>query len=354
IWQAAALSVVLDLANFSVRQGKLPEHPLRSQRAALSRLLGSVVVRLGRLEKSPAEFGDDVAEVQRILNDSVALTISLCDALGWMEDPQAEESLEQALGLSHRRIQVEAAGALARLGSDRGAERLIDLATDPVARLRAVHYAEELDLVHRIDEGQRHPHALAESELAAWLARPEQFGFPPSGMELVESRSLYWPSFEEPQACYLFRYSYALPNGQLSNMGIAGPLTHAFQADLANLPIDDIYAAFAGWQAEHEEIFEVPSAQLNPAQRREADRLQEALTAQGLEIQDTLALTFFLGELALLARVEREGKAACAISDGVELLCYPTSNSPHALTPELVLAIYRGRKLLRTFNADFG
>lgn len=366
----ASMSVILDLANHAFRLGKLSKHPYANRHAELSELLQQVNQRLVQLERDPAKFGSQVAEVQQILSDAVALTVSLCDALGQIGKRSAVDGLSNALELSHRRIQAEAAGALARLGDQKGVERLIALASDRVARLRAVHYAEELGIAEQIDEQLRLPYALAESELAIWLASPEQFGLPPTAMELVDSRTLYWPSYDEPQSCYLFRFSYRLPaqvsiaggdqHGQLdsavenvlefSNIGIAGPVTHAFQADLANLPADDIYAAFAGWQAEHEDIFEVPMAVLNPEQRREADRLLESLEHLGLRIVEPIALTFFLGEIAILAKVEKEGKQLCCVSDGAELLCLPATPAPNSLTPEVALAIYRGRKLLRTFN----
>lgn len=349
--QPSTMTLLLDLAGYSMRKGKLSQHPWLARQAELSSLLASVARRLRMLEADPASFGGSVEEVQRMLHDSVALTVSICDALGLIGDPAAENSLTGALDLSHRRIQVEAAGALARLGFEKGRQRLIALASDPVARCRVVKYAEELDFSDAIDESLRYPHALAESELVAWLAHAERYGIPPSETELIDSRTMYWPSYEAPCDCYLFRYTYRWPTGQTSNIGIAGPLVHAFNADLTDLPIDDIYAAFAGWQAEHEDIFEIPIALLNMAQRREADRLIEYLSAQQLLLQEPLALTFFLGEIALLAIAESGQQKLCVITDGAEQIGFPMNDSPTSLTPELLLAVFRGRKLLRTFNA---
>jgi hypothetical protein len=346
------LAVLLDLANFSVRKRILNQHPWENKRNELSSLLSAVIAQLEKLEKEPKKFGPSVEEVQRILADSVALTISLCDALGQIGDPQSIPVLSTALDLSHRRIQTEAAGALARLGDALGHRRIIELANDSVARQRAVAYAEELGFAEEIDESLRYPVALAESALAAWLAAPPQFGFPPTSLEHIDSRTLFWPSFEEPQDCFLFRFSYELPIGTISNIGMSGPVTHAFQADLANLPIDDIYAAFAGWQAEHEEIFEVPLALLNQAQRREADAFIAHFEDLGFEVTEGIALTFFLGEMALLAKLTQDGRQLCGITDGSESLRYPVTNSPTSISPEVVLSIYRGRKLLRSFNSE--
>ncbi|MFK7737263.1 MAG: HEAT repeat domain-containing protein [Pirellulaceae bacterium] len=348
--QPTTLNVLLDLANYRVRSELSAAHPWAVRAEQLSELLKNVVGRLGYFERDPTQFGDNVEEVQKTLQESVSLSVSLCDALGLIGDKCAVPVLENALDLSHRRIQTEAAGALARMDEDLGKARLMELAQDSVARARAVAYAEELGFVEEMPEDVRHSEALAESELAAWLAGPEQFGFPPQSIELVDSRTQHWPSFEEPQNCYLFRYEYQLPNGPVSNVGIAGPLCQGFQADLANLPVDDIYAAYAGWQAEHEEIFEVPVEQLNASQRVEADRLEQSLRALDYEIEQSIALAMFFGELSLVVNVRKAGAAFCAVTDGNELTCYSKTEHPASMNAEVVLCIYRGRKLLRTFN----
>lgn len=348
--QPATMAALVDLANYSFRTQRMTKHAYTDRAEDLISLLQSLTQRLRLMEENPTRFGEDVESIQRVLNESVSLTVSLCDALGLIGAPVAVEPLKVAMGLSHRRVQTESAGALARLGDESGRQRLIELADDRVARLRAVTYAEELGLAETIDAELRSPQSMAEAELASWLAAGDRFGVAPHEMELVDSRTQYWPSYEDPRDCYLFRYTYIVPSGQLSNIGIAGPLTCAFNSDLANLPPDDIYAVFAGWQAEHDDIYEIPEAVLNRDQRREADRLVRTLEERGCEVKQLVALTFFFGELALLALIEHEGKRLHAVTDGTELFCYPASDHPTAITADLVLSIFRGRKLLRTFN----
>ncbi len=348
--QPATMAALVDLANFSFRTQRMPKHAYAERAADLVSLLTSLTQRLRLMEENPKRFGEDVESIQRVLNESVALTVSLCDALGLVGDPVAIDSLKVAMGLSHRRVQTESAGALARLGDAAGKERLIELSEDRVARLRAVTYAEELGFAESIELELRSPQSIAEAELASWLAAGDRFGVAPHEMELIDSRSQYWPSYEDPRDCYLFRYTYLLPSGQFSNIGIAGPLTCAFNSDLGNLPPDDIYAAFAGWQAEHEDIYEVPEALLNRDQRREADQLVRTLEDRGCVLKQLIALTFFFGELALLALVELDGKRLHVVTDGTELFSYAASDHPTAITADLVLSIFRGRKLLRTFN----
>ena len=348
--QPATMAAMLDLANYSFRTQRMAKHAYADRVEDLISLLRNLTQRLQLMEENPKRFGEDVESIQRVLNESVSLTVSLCDALGLIGSSAAIEPLKAALGLSHRRVQTESAGALTRLGDGTGKQRLIELAEDRVARLRAVTYAEELGLAEAIESELRSPQSMAEAQLASWLAAGDRFGVAPHEMELIDSRTQYWPSYEEPQDCYLFRYTYIVPSGQLSNIGIAGPLTCAFNSDLANLPPDDIYAVFAGWQAEHEDIYEVPEALLNRDQRREADRLVRTLEDRGCIVKQLVALTFFFGELALLAVVDLDGKKLNAVTDGTEIYSYAASDHPTAITADLVLSIFRGRKLLRTFN----
>jgi hypothetical protein len=127
-------------------------------------------------------------------------------------------------------------------------------------------------------------------------------------------------------------------------------LCQGIQADLANRPVDEIYATYAGWQAEHEEIFEVPVEQLNASQRLEADRLEQSLRALDYEIEQSIALAMFFGEVSLVANVRKADTTFCAVTDGNELICFPTTNHPASMNAEVVVCIFRGRKLLRTFN----
>jgi hypothetical protein len=148
----------------------------------------------------------------------------------------------------------------------------------------------------------------------------------------------------------LFRFHYQLPQGAYTNIGIVGPLTRAFACDLTELPVDDQFAAFAGWHAEHEEIYEVPASQLNSSQAQEVERLKKFYDLSGLQFESTIALTFLLGEPALLAELNLDGRKYYGITDAEDSVCLPADDQPTSLTPEIVLAIYRGRKLLKAFN----
>ncbi len=344
-------AAALDLANFVTREGMIDRHPAADRTRALSILLGNVAGRLLRLEKSPQDFGDTVVKIQSVLGEGIALAVSLCDALGLIGDQSSIGKLNQALEIGHRRVQTEAAGALARLGDEPGKQRLLELAAEPSARLRVLAYAEELGFLDQVPEEYQTDEAKAVSELAMWLSQPFQVGLPPAELEVIDHRRQYWPSFTEPVETYLIRYVYRVGDQRmLSNIGIVGPVTHAFSWDLGNLPISDIYAAFAGWHAEHAEIFEVPVAHWNAGQQRAGRELARYVERDGFDEVRPEFLGIMLDEHALVGRALRDQKPCVFATDGLEIVAYPTSSHPSSLQAPDIWSIFKGRRMLRAFN----
>jgi hypothetical protein len=270
--------------------------------------------------------------------------------LALIGDKSAVGKLYQAMELSHRRLRAEAAAALARLGEQAGQRVLLQLAAEPVIRLRVLAYAGELGILDQVEDQFKTEAAKAEADLALWLAQPAQMGVPPSRCELVDSRQQAWPGYDEPVDCFLFRFVYEFGAAQFSNIGIAGPVTHAFAADLADLPPDDIYAAFAGWQAEHEDVYQLPVDELSDPQRVDVLRLERRLRDEGYDAIQPHALGFFFGDKALVATATYQGQPGVAVADQLHCLWWPHRGSPRPIDPEAAYCIYKGRKLLRAFN----
>jgi hypothetical protein len=352
-WSLAA--PVLDLANFLTREKLVARHPAADRSAQLVDLLGDVVQALIRLEERPGEQGDSPHEISRRVARGVALAVSLCDTLALIGDAGAIGKLYQALDVRHRRVRTEAAAALARLGDKKGASELVQLAAEPVARLRVLAYAEELGLRDQVDPKYATPEARAEAELCVWLAEPTQYGLPPTSCELIDHRQQHWPGFSEPVDCYLFRFQYVVTvegegERSFSNIGIAGPLAHAFFADLGDLPPDDIYAAFAGWHAQHEEIREFDVARLSRSEKLEVERLKRRLHDAGYSRIEPQRMGYLFGDKALVALTERQGVEGVAVADFQETAFFPQRSSRRPVGPDEAYCIYKGRKLLKAFN----
>ncbi|OUX05970.1 MAG: hypothetical protein CBE00_09120 [Planctomycetaceae bacterium TMED240] len=349
---ASLASPVLDLANYLFRTGRAEAHPASDRLPMLNHLLGEVSGRLSLFEENPRAFGNDVETVQVTLGEAVALAVSLCDTVGLIGDETSIGKLNQTIGLRHRRVQCEAAGALAKLGDDDGKKRLLALTEEPAARLRAIHYADEIGIGDQVKDDDRGDKATAEAEMALWLTQPQQMGVPPTSVEVIEQRRLLWPSYNDPVDVYLVRFEYSMGERTYSNVGMTGPVCFAMSTDVANLPVDDIYAIYAGWHAEHDEIFTVAADQFNDAQQRAMETFSKHLEQLGYRSMKPLMLGIFLDEQAGLFNAVRETTECVVITDNLETIDRPISGRLRPLSADDLFNLYKGRKMLRTFNSQ--
>jgi len=303
-----------------------------------------------KIEKGEFTAGITPAKVNRLVSDSVAMIIALCDLFALLDHQPAVDQLHQALNLKHRRIQTEAASSLARLGDDDGRQALIALAEEPVARMRVLKYAEELELTKEISLELQGELATAESHLAIWLSEPKQMGLAPSKLELVDQRELYWPSYEHPLQCYLFRFTYGSGDRTFTNIGICGPLTHAFAADIQSLSGDDMYAAFAGWQTVHNDIFQMSVAQAQKSFSNDFRRLESSLKSSDAESIEHEAVGSFFGELVLIASATQDNQPGTLIVEANATEWIPAGNPQAPIDWQLAYSIWQGRQLLTSFN----
>ena len=126
-------SAVYDLSNFYFRHEVIDYHPAEDKLEALDELLGQLYQNLNKIESGEVNPNIDRQVLNRQVSDSVALMVSLCDTFALTRYEPASEHIAQAMSLRHRRVQTEAAAALARLGHEEGREALIALVKDPVS-----------------------------------------------------------------------------------------------------------------------------------------------------------------------------------------------------------------------------
>ena len=188
----SAATVVLDLANFVTAQGRVPEHPAQGRSQQLLELFSRLIERLEGFEESSAQHGVTDLDAAQQVTESVGLAISLCYALSLMKEAEAMGRFYRMMDLSHRRLRVEAATALARLQEKAGTEALVELAAEPTVRLTALAYAAELGILDEVDAQYRSDVARAEAELINRLSEPRFYGHPPTTCELMDSRQLSW------------------------------------------------------------------------------------------------------------------------------------------------------------------
>lgn len=342
---------VLDYSNYVYRQGVVPSHPAKERVTELITILSTLAERLGKLQDSRPESEEESTRIGKQVTEAVSLGIPLCDALASIGDSAAIGCLNKALQVEHRRLRVEAAAALAKLEVEDAKLLLASMASEPVERLRVLRYAEELDILDRVEEEFSNIVARAEAAFVTYLAQPTQFGIAPQHVELIDQREMAWPGYEEPRNCYLFQFVYRFEMGDFTNIGIAGPLVKAIQPDLTHLAHDDIYAIFAGWHVDHPDILAIEAARTVGQDQLFLNRMLESLHSSE-DYQDVVPVLLgkLLEQSALIASVERNETSGWAIvcEDSISWLPLGSPHSP--LGAEDIFHLYVGRSLLRSFN----
>ena len=340
---------ILDLANFATRKGHLPAHPAGDMVPHLNLMLSTIVKQLDVLSETQAS-PNDMHDVAQQVEQAVALAVSLCDSLSLISDESSTPALYQAMGLTHRRVQTEAAAALARLGEADGETHLIEMASQPASRLRVIQYARELGIESKLDPSLVTESAVAESQLALFLSEPTQLGFPPQVLETIESRTCFWPGYDDPVTNHLIRFRYEMGEMSYENIGIAGAMTFAISEDLGALSHDEAYAYFAGMHAEHDDIYELAIDQLTEPQRIDADRCERRIHDSGFEGVEPVLLGRLFERTALVAVATKDGNSGFVIASAEEIQWINQPPSPRPITAYQAYDIYKGTVLLNTFN----
>ena len=341
---------VLDYANFAYRRQLTESHPAKERVHELVAILSQLAERLGAIQDVKPDSDDEARQLGKQVTEAVSLGVSLCDALACIGDPVAIGCLNKTLGVEHRRLRVEAAAALAKLDVEDAKALLASMAADPVERLRVLNYAEELEILDRVDDDFSNIVARAEAEFVTYLSQPTQFGIAPQHVELIDQRELAWPGYEEPRNCYLFQFVYQLEAGEFTNIGIAGPLVKAIQPDLRHLSHDDIYAIFAGWHVDHPDIFSIDAERTVGQDQWHLSRMLESLQAADYEDVRPVLLAKLLDQNALIASAQREDCDGWAIVGEDSISWTPLGSPQSPLGAEDMFHLFVGRSLLRSFN----
>ncbi|MBN2498997.1 MAG: hypothetical protein JXR96_30690 [Deltaproteobacteria bacterium] len=174
---------VLGLANRLCRENRVARHPFDSQAGR---------ERLGAYLRAAEPTNSSVP----IAAAAALPFISKRDALLKLADSHPAP-----------RVQLEAAWARAFLGQADGFARLARQARDPLQAQVAISYLRELGREDLLPKSASDPSFAAQAELAAWLARPSEFGRAPDKLIEVEQRELAWPTGGWKQL-RLYRYLY--------------------------------------------------------------------------------------------------------------------------------------------------
>ena len=98
---------------------------------------------------------------------------SAVTALPFINEAARSRLIDLANGHKAIAVQIEAAWAMAKLGSETGRDRLVEFCRDPKTASLARNYLEEIGQVSHVPQECLEPDFLALAEMCEWLAPPD-------------------------------------------------------------------------------------------------------------------------------------------------------------------------------------
>ena len=214
--------------------------------------------RDGLISRHPFDSIEGIQKLRTWLRnsdrDEFSFAHSSAASLPFISEPQREQLLALAMDHPDSAVQMEAAWASARLGSESGLKFLGRLCLDRNYSTTACAYLEELGRDDLIPEAANEPDFRAMADVSDWLARPQEFGRPPDEIELYDSRELYWPPTNDVRRVWLYKYRYvAEEEGESDDCGLGfyGSITFSlFDETNPDMAPEDAYALHCCWELE--------------------------------------------------------------------------------------------------------
>ena len=186
--------------------------------------------------------------------DDFSFAHSSAASLPFIGEPQREQLLALAMDHPDSKVQMEAAWASARLGSEAGLKFLIRLSLDYHYSSTACAYLEELGRDELIPDEANEPDFRALADSCDWLAHPMEFGRPPDEIKMYDTRELFWPPTNDVRQVWLFRYRYDAEDARESDdcgLIFYGSTTFSlFDETNPDMSPEDAYALHCCWELE--------------------------------------------------------------------------------------------------------
>jgi hypothetical protein len=324
---------VVSLASAACRNGQLAEHPFHDRLDALQSLLDHA------LALPPSD-------------DATEQVGTVCVALGFIPSEGATRMLAGLLEHADVSIRLEAAFGLAGRGDETGIRFLVDACRSPVTAARASAFLKELDLTPRIPPETRDPDFSAQAQFAEWLAHPNELARIPDRVEIVDKRTLPWPTAGHALPLWLVRYTSRDADGREdSGIGMVGSTTWCFfSKDFEQRPPEDIYALHCYWELQQARgVEEDDDVRARPGEGTWLEQwgggaLQSARVLRTATLSGRLALEH--RRTVALASASVADAPGWVVLDGANSAWYPKAEMPSHTSEHDVLAIHVGRGLL--------
>ena len=253
-------------------------------------------------------------------------------ALPFISKPARDQLLPLAMDHPEVEIQMEAAWASAKLGSNSGVKMLARFCEDVKYSQRACRYLDELELEEAIPESARDEDFQAMATFSQWLAYPTELGRPPDELEIVDRRDLFWPPTQDRRRLWVIRYRARDPEGDEpddENYGLVGSVTFClFSSSGVNRSPEDVYAEHCYWEANCNDM--IDEIEVEPDDRRfdsvlaqwQGEPLEQVKVTQIAEFSDGLS---YPQERVAVAEAVHKNEPGWAVLDGDQSAWYAKS-----------------------------
>ena len=169
-------------------------------------------------------------------------------------------------------VRLESAWAMTKVGKETGLKELQKWAKDVKYSKIACEYLKELNLKDKIPDEVKGKNFKAMAEMCSWLSHPNEFGEPPTKIELFDKRVLFWPPTNDKRTVWLFKYEYPpYEDGEdlVKGISMVGSVTFAlFGEAKVDLSPEDVYGLHCVWELELNEDERAPTNRTKEAGRK--------------------------------------------------------------------------------------
>ncbi len=273
-------------------------------------------------------------------------------ALPFISNPERDQLLALAMDHADTSVQMEAAWASGKLGSEAGMKVLGRFCLDINHSSVAARYLAELDREDMIPDEALDDTFQAKAEFVQWLSHPSELGEPPDEVEVVDQRVLAWPPDGERKPFWLIKYRNRDETGldeDDTDCGLVGSVTWCFFTyDLDQRPPEDAYAIHCYFELEHKDLIneldvEDPREYASMLGQWQGDELADATIEVVTEVSPKLN---YPQRLVGLASARQGGEEGWAVLDGPRSAWYPKSDMPEDSPVRPILMAHVGRRLL--------
>ncbi|WP_397571773.1 HEAT repeat domain-containing protein [Schlesneria sp. T3-172] len=224
------------------------------------------LVREDVIEQHPFDSHEGVQKLRHWLRsskkDDFSFAHSSAASLPFISEPHREQLLALAMDHPDPKVQMEAAWASARLGSEAGLKFLVRLTLDRSFSTTACAYLEELNRDDLIPDEANEANFRAMADMCDWLAHPQEFGRAPDEIEQYDTREIFWPPTNDVRQLWLFKYRYVAEEpGEMDDCGLGffgGTTFSLFDETYPDMPPEDAYALHCCWELEMNEDIRAP------------------------------------------------------------------------------------------------